>query len=72
MDDERRSGLTSQLLVTLGYELTAPRTGWRRVRLYERALRRGEHFQAVILDATVRGGMEAWRQSSAFAPWIRK
>ena len=27
------------------------------VRTYERALRRGEHFQAVILDATIRGGM---------------
>ena len=24
---------------------------------YSRALRRGEHFQAVILDATIRGGM---------------
>ena len=27
------------------------------VNTYERALRRGENFQAVILDATVRGGM---------------
>ncbi len=31
--------------------------GLEAVRLYERALRKGEHFQAVILDATVRGGM---------------
>ena len=27
------------------------------VKLYERALRRGENYQVVILDATVRGGM---------------
>src|SRR5436190_1408965 len=49
--------LTSQLLGTLGYEVTAVPDGLEAVRLYERALRRGEQFQAVILDATVRGGM---------------
>jgi two-component system cell cycle sensor histidine kinase/response regulator CckA len=31
--------------------------GLEAVRTYERALRRGENFQAVILDATIRGGM---------------
>ena len=30
---------------------------WRQSEIYERALRRGENFQAVILDATVRGGL---------------
>ncbi len=58
MDDEEAiRELTSQLLGTLGYEVTAVPDGLEAVRLYERALRRGEHFQAVILDATVRGGM---------------
>jgi two-component system cell cycle sensor histidine kinase/response regulator CckA len=58
MDDEEAiRDLTSQLLGTLGYEVTAVPDGLEAVRLYERALRRGEHFQAVILDATVRGGM---------------
>src|SRR5947207_11611930 len=58
MDDEAAiHDLTSQLLGTLGYEVTAVPDGLEAVRLYERALRRGEHFQAVILDATVRGGM---------------
>lgn len=58
MDDEEAiRELTSQLLSTLGYEVTAAPDGLEAVRLYERALRRGEHFQAVILDATVRGGM---------------
>src|SRR5437764_10450969 len=58
MDDEAAiRELTSQLLGTLGYEVTAVPDGLEAVRLYERALRRGEHFQAVILDATVRGGM---------------
>ena len=58
MDDEEAiRELTSQLLSTLGYEVTAVPDGLEAVRVYERALRRGEHFQAVILDATVRGGM---------------
>src|SRR3954469_18692690 len=58
MDDEAAiRELTSQLLGTLGYEVTAVPDGLAAVRLYERALRRGEHVQAVILDATVRGGM---------------
>ena len=58
MDDEAAiRELTSQLLGTLGYEVTAVADGMEAVRSYERALRRGEQFQAVILDATVRGGM---------------
>ncbi len=58
MDDEAAiRDLTSQLLATLGYEATAVPDGLEAVRIYERALRRGENFQAVILDATIRGGM---------------
>ena len=58
MDDEAAiRDLTSQLLGTLGYEVTAVPDGLEAIRIYERALRRGEHFQAVILDATVRGGL---------------
>ncbi len=58
MDDEAAiRDLTSQLLGTLGYEVTAVPDGLEAVRAYERALRRGENFQAVILDATIRGGM---------------
>ena len=33
------------------------RTALEAVKTYERAMRRGENFQAVILDATIRGGM---------------
>jgi two-component system cell cycle sensor histidine kinase/response regulator CckA len=58
MDDEEAiRELTSQLLGTLGYEVSSAPDGLEAIRLYERALRRGEHFQAVILDATIRGGM---------------
>ena len=58
MDDEAAiRDLTCQLLSTLGYEVTAVPDGLEAVRTYERALRRGENFQAVILDATIRGGM---------------
>lgn len=58
MDDEAAiRDLTSQLLTTLGYEVTVVPDGLEAVKTYERALRRGENFQAVILDATIRGGM---------------
>ena len=58
MDDEAAiRDLTSQLLGTLGYEVTAVPDGFEAIKHYERALRRGEQFQAVILDATVRGGL---------------
>jgi CheY-like chemotaxis protein len=58
MDDEAAvRELISDLLVTLGFEVTAVPDGVEAVKTYERALRQGETFQAVILDATIRGGM---------------
>ena len=58
MDDEAAiRDLTSQLLGTLGYEVTAVPDGLEAVKTYERALQQGKQFEAVILDATVRGGM---------------
>ena len=57
MDDESAiRELTTQLLGTMGYEVTAVPDGAEAVRIYERAGRNGEPFRAVILDATVRGG----------------
>ena len=58
MDDESAiRELTSELLASMGYEVTAVPDGSEAVRIYQRALRKGEHFCAVILDATVRGGL---------------
>lgn len=58
MDDEAAiRELTSQLLGTMGYEVTTVPDGSEAVRIYERAVRKGEYFQVVILDATVRGGL---------------
>ena len=58
MDDEAAiREITSDLLGTLGFEVTAVPDGLEAVKIYERALRAGENFQAVILDATIRGGM---------------
>jgi two-component system cell cycle sensor histidine kinase/response regulator CckA len=58
MDDEAAiRDLTSQLLGTLGYEVTVVPDGLEAVKVYERAMHKGENFQAVILDATIRGGM---------------
>jgi two-component system cell cycle sensor histidine kinase/response regulator CckA len=58
MDDEPGiREITAQLLRTLDYDVVAVPDGGEAVKLYERALRRGEQFHAVILDATIRGGM---------------
>lgn len=58
MDDEAAiRDLTSELLGTLGYEVTAVPDGAEALKTYEHAMRSGETFQAVILDATIRGGM---------------
>jgi len=58
MDDEAAiRDLTSELLGTLGYEVTTVPDGTEALKTYERAMRSGENFQAVILDATIRGGM---------------
>lgn len=58
MDDEATvRELISDVLVTLGFEVTAVPDGSEAVNTYERALQQGENFQAVILDATIRGGM---------------
>ena len=58
MDDEAAiRDLTSELLSTLGYDVTAVPDGAEALRTYQQAMRRGESFDAVILDATIRGGM---------------
>lgn len=58
MDDEQAiRELTSQLLETLGYEVTAVGDGVDALKEYEDGLRSGKRYQAVILDATVRGGL---------------
>jgi PAS domain S-box-containing protein len=58
MDDEAAiRDLTSELLATLGYDVTAVPDGAEALRTYQQAMRRGESFDAVILDATIRGGM---------------
>ena len=58
MDDESAiRELTAELLGTMGYEVTAATDGQEAIRIFERAARKGEHFRAVILDATVRGGL---------------
>ena len=56
-DDASIRDLTSQLLATLGYDVTAVPDGVAAIKTYERALHSGQKFQAVILDATVRGGL---------------
>jgi CheY-like chemotaxis protein len=58
MDDEAAiRDLTSELLGTLGYDVTTVPNGAEALRTYQQAMRSGESFDAVILDATIRGGM---------------
>jgi len=58
MDDEAAiRDLTSELLATLGYKVTTVPDGAEALKTYELAMRVGENFEAVILDATIRGGM---------------
>jgi len=58
MDDEAAiRDITSELLATLGYDVTVVPDGAEALKIYEQAMHRGENFQAVILDATIRGGM---------------
>ena len=58
MDDEEGiRDLTTQLLGSLGYEVTAVSDGTEAIKAYERAMKRGKGYQAVVLDATIRGGM---------------
>lgn len=56
-DDPGVRDLTSHLLGTLGFHVTSVPDGAEAVRAYQQAMQRGEPFDAVMLDATVRGGM---------------
>jgi CheY-like chemotaxis protein len=56
-DDEIVLDLVADLLGHLGYSTRKATTGEQAVEAYLAALRRGEPFDAVILDLTIRGGM---------------
>jgi CheY-like chemotaxis protein len=58
MDDEEEvRNTTGDVLKRLGYTVEFADDGIRAIELYQAALRRGEHFDAVIMDLTVPGGM---------------
>src|SRR6185436_8525852 len=42
---------------TLGFKVTSVSDGVAAIQTYQQAKQRGERFDAVILDATIRGGM---------------
>ncbi|TAL16220.1 PAS domain S-box protein [bacterium] len=56
-DDEIVLDLVADLLGHLGYSTEKVTTGEKAVECYLAALRRGDPFDAVILDLTIRGGM---------------
>lgn len=58
MDDEEGvRQVVAQMLEAIGYEAVTARDGKEAVELYERALREGKRFRAVLIDLTVPGGM---------------
>ncbi|MCC6522538.1 MAG: PAS domain-containing protein [Polyangiaceae bacterium] len=75
MDDEELiRKLTGELLRVLGHDVAVARHGQEAVEAYERAMARGEPFDVVILDLTVRGGMggeEALQRLRALDPAVK-
>jgi two-component system, cell cycle sensor histidine kinase and response regulator CckA len=75
MDDEPTiRDVASQMLVSLGYEVSTSKDGSEAINLYQRSKEGGEPFDAVIMDLTVPGGMggkEAIRKLRDLDPEIK-
>ncbi|RMG46508.1 MAG: PAS domain S-box protein [Acidobacteria bacterium] len=75
MDDEAFiRDVGSQMLTYLGYEVDVARDGNEAIALYREKKERGEPYDVVIMDLTVRGGMggrEAIKKLLAFDPQAR-
>lgn len=56
-DEEALRNLLKAVLSKLGYEVQATRDGAEAIALFEKAQASGKHFDAVLLDLTVSGGM---------------
>ena len=56
-DDENVRTVGRKFISSLGYHVVTAANGNEAVALYDRALKRGKRFDAVILDLTVKGGM---------------
>lgn len=58
MDDEQViRQLTSEMLTNLGYQVCIAKDGSEALSVFERFKKRGDPFDAVIMDLTIRGGM---------------
>ena len=75
MDDEKIVlEVASEMLGYLGFEVTTAGSGEEALELYDAARERGEHFDLVMLDLTVSGGMggeETIRRLRETAPSVR-
>ena len=73
MEDEGMLGeLIQTMLEHLGYEVDIAPDGERAVELYSEALEAGRDYDAVILDLTVKVGMNAGKPSGSSSTLIRK
>jgi two-component system, cell cycle sensor histidine kinase and response regulator CckA len=75
MDDEPTiRDVASQMLMTLGYQVSTSKDGSEAINLYRSSQEGGEPFDAVIMDLTVPGGMggkEAIRKLRDLDPEIK-
>ena len=75
MDDEDAiRDVLSEMLTSLGYEAACARDGAEAMALYQSAKAAGQPFAAVILDATIPGGMggrETLKRLRALAPQVK-
>jgi len=75
MDDEEMVlNISRQMLTRLGYKVVLARNGEEAVELYGQALTSGQRFDVVILDLTVKGGMngeEAVKQLQQLDPQVK-
>ena len=73
-DDDNVRNIGSQVITHLGYDVALARDGNEAVAVYRQALDKGNPFDVVILDLTVKGGMggaEAMRILLSVDPGIR-
>ncbi|MEW5801094.1 MAG: PAS domain S-box protein [bacterium] len=75
MDDQKlMRDMVARMLTSLGYEVVLAGDGSEAVELYEKAMKSGQSFAAVILDLTVPGGMggeEAVRKLHELDPAVK-
>ena len=73
-DEESLRKLVKRMLIRFGYEVGLARDGAEAIALYKEALRKGQRYDAVILDLSIKGGMggeQAIKELSKIDPNVK-